>query len=154
MRQTIFYLSLLAILFVSCNNNKRVNTYKNDLGIKPSTLAQMDSANYTAIEWEDTLRNFGTVRIGDTVVARFGFKNSGDKALFVVYAHSSCGCAVVKYPEEAILPGEKGEISATFKNKYQPGFVHQTIIVTTNTIKKRYQTLSFEGQVADGPAGE
>jgi hypothetical protein len=154
MRQRIFCFSFLAILFVSCKNNKAVNTYKNDLGIKPSTLAQMDSANYTSIEWEDTLQNFGTVRIGDTVVARFEFKNSGDKALFIVYAHSSCGCAVVKYPEEAILPGEKAEISATFKNKYQPGFVHQTIIVTTNTIKKRYQTLSFEGQVVNGPASK
>jgi hypothetical protein len=154
MRQRIFYLSLLFIIIVSCNNNKTVNTYKNDLGIKPSTLAQMDSANYTAIEWEDTLRNFGTVRIGDTIVARFGFKNSGHNALFIVYAHSSCGCTVVRYPEEPILPGEKGGISATFKNKYQPGFIHQTIIVTTNTVKKRYQTLSFEGQVADSAAGK
>lgn len=147
MRKSIFYFMIFLFFFTSCNNT--VNTYKNDLGVKPATIAQMDTANYTIIEWEDTVRNFGTVKAGDSVFVKFKFKNSGDKALFVLAAHSSCGCATVKYPEEAILPGKNSEITATFRNKYQPGFVHQTIIVTTNTLNKMYHTLSFEGQVAD-----
>ena len=70
-------------------------------------------------------------------------------SLFVIAAHSSCGCAVVKYSEEAVLPGEKAEITATFRNKYQAGPVHQTLIVTTNTTNKMYHTLSFDGQSID-----
>ena len=147
MNKTTFYFLVLLFIFSSCK--ERINTYKNDLHVKPVTLAMMDTANYTTIGCEDTIQQFGTVKMGDTVFVSFKFKNSGDKALFVSSAHSSCGCAVVKYSEEVVLPGDGGEISATFRNKYPPGPVHQTIIVTTNTSNKMYHTLTFEGQSAD-----
>jgi hypothetical protein len=148
MREPVFYLIIIASIFIhSCNNT--VNSYKNDLGINPATIAQMDTVNYTTIEWEDTLSNFGTVKEGDSVFVKFRFKNSGDKALFVSAVHSSCGCAAVSYSQDAVLPGKKGEVTARFKNKYQPGPVHQTIIVTTNTVNKINHVLSFIGQVAD-----
>lgn len=140
---------MLLIISLFCSCHSKVNTYENDLHIKPSTLAQMDSANYTTIEWQDTIRQFGTVKMGDTVFVRFPFKNSGDKALFILAAHSSCGCAEVKYSEDAVLPGDKAEITATFRNKYPQGPVHQTLIVTTNTKNKMYHTLSFDGQSLD-----
>ena len=96
------------------------------MGINPATIAQMDTTNYTTIEWEDTVSNFGTVKQGDSVIVNFKFRNSGGKVLFVSAAHSSCGCAVVSYSQDAVMPGRKGEITARFKNKYQPGPVHQT----------------------------
>ena len=147
MSKTIFYFLVLVFIFNSCK--ERVNTYKNDLHVKPVNLAMVDTANYTTIGWKDTIQQFGTVKMGDTVFVSFKFKNSGEKALFVASAHSSCGCAVVKYSEDAILPGDGGEITATFRNKYPPGPVHQTIIVTTNTSNKMYHTITFEGQSAD-----
>src|SRR5712671_1092810 len=107
MSKAIIYFVIFVSFFTSCNNNT-AGTSKNDLAINPATIAQMDTANYTTIEWEDTVRNFGIVEEGDTVFVQFKFKNSGEKALFVTAAHSSCGCATVKYPEKAVLPGEKG----------------------------------------------
>jgi len=148
MSRSIIYFVIFISLLTSCNNNTAEKS-KNDLAINPAIIAQMDTANYTTIEWEDTVRNFGIVREGDSVFVKFKFKNSGEKALFVTAAHSSCGCATVKYSEKAVLPGENGDITAAFKNKYKPGFIHQTIIVTTNTSNKKYHTLSFEGEVAD-----
>ena len=148
MSRSIIYSVIFVSFFTSCNNNTAEKS-KNDLAINPATIAQMDTANYTTIEWEDTVRNFGIVKEGDSVFVQFKFRNSGEKALFVTAAHSSCGCATVKYSEKAVLPGETGDITATFKNKYKPGFIHQTIIVTTNTSNKKYHTLSFEGEVAD-----
>ena len=147
MNKPVFYFIIVTFFLNACHNT--INTYKNDLGIKPGTIAQMDTANYTNIEWEDTLRNFGTVKEGDSVFIKFKFKNSGDKALFITAAHSTCGCAIVNYPQEAILPGKKGEVTATFKNKYHPGFIRQTIMVTANTLNNTNYTLSFQGQVAD-----
>jgi hypothetical protein len=140
-------LIIATILFYSCNNS--VNTYKNEQGINPATIAQMDSANYTMIAWEDTLTNFGTVKEGDSVVASFRFTNSGDKALFISSAHSSCGCAVIDYSQDAVLPDKQGEVTARFQNKYRPGPVHQTVVITTNTLNKTTHVLSFFGQVAD-----
>jgi len=147
MSKVIFHILVAAFIFISCKS--KVNTYKNDLGIKPATAAMMDSANYTTIEWKDTLLNFGQVKMGEKVSATFTFKNNGDKALFVSNAHSSCGCATVDYSEDAVLPGEESKITATFNNKYPPGPVHQTVAVTTNTREKIYHTLTFEFQSKD-----
>ena len=147
MNKLISYFIIFAFFLSACYNT--TNTNKNDLGIKTSEIAQMDTANYTTIEWEDTVRNLGTIKEGDSVYVKFKFKNNGDKALFITAAHSTCGCAIVNYPEEAILPGENGEVTATFKNKYHPGFIHQTIMVTANTLNNINHILSFQGQVVD-----
>jgi hypothetical protein len=147
MRKTIFYFVLGLLGNVSCKS--KVNTYRNDLGVDPATIAQMDSANYTTIEWKDTLYDFGTVHEGDSVVVRFRFNNSGSRALFITSAHSTCGCAAVQYPKEAILPGDKGEVVARFMNKYHPGPVRQLVAVTSNTRNGVNHQLSFIGQIAD-----
>ena len=131
----------------ACHNT--INTYENNLGIKPGVVAQIDTANYTTIEWEDTVRNFGIIKEGDSVLLRFGFKNTGDKALFLTTVQPSCGCTVVDFPQYAILPGKGGEIIATFNSRYHPGYIHKTIMVTTNTSNKIKHLLSFIGQVKD-----
>ena len=43
------------ITLISCNADK--NPYENNMGIEPSDIAQMDTANYTKILWLDTLSN-------------------------------------------------------------------------------------------------
>ena len=148
MKTLILCLVIGEFVFYSCRD--RVNTYENDMGIEPAVLAQMDSVNYTTIAWEDSVDNFGTVKEGDSVIVSFKFTNSGDKALFVSSAHSTCGCATVNYPKAAILPGKQGEVIARFQNKYKPGPVRQNVVVTTNTLNRTTHSLSFIGQVAEG----
>ncbi len=136
---------IVVLLFCRCNST--VNTYENKLGIKPAVLAQIDTANYTTIQWIDTVKNFGMVKEGDSVFAKFRFKNAGDKALFIIEVRSFCGCTVTNYPEHAILPAREGEVLAIFKTNGHPGFIHKTIIVTTNASNKMQQLLSFKGNV-------
>jgi hypothetical protein len=147
MSKLIACLIIIVSFLSACRNT--VNTYENDLGIKPSVIAAIDTPNYTKIEWVDTAVNFGILKEGDSVFVKFRFKNTGDKALFLTEVEPSCGCTVADYPKHAILPGEGGELTATFNSRGHPGFTHKTIIVTTNTSNRIKQLLLFTGEVKD-----
>ena len=107
----------------------------------------MDIPNYTQIEWLDTLKNFGSIKEGDSVLIQFRFKNRGETVLFILEAIPSCGCTVTNYPQNAILPGDQGAITATFSSNEHPGSTTKSILVKTNTVIKKYQKLEFNGVV-------
>ncbi|MEO7394753.1 MAG: DUF1573 domain-containing protein [Chitinophagaceae bacterium] len=133
------------ILYAACKNN--VNTYENTLGINPATLAGIDTANYTKIQWKDTIKNLNKIKEGDTVSINFKFKNTGNKALFILETIPSCGCTVADYPRGAILPGDQDVITAIFYSQGQPGKLRKSIMVKTNTINKIFQKLEISGEV-------
>ena len=145
MNKLITYLIVVTFFINACHNT--VNPYENNLGIKPGVIAQIDTANYTRIEWEDTVRNFEEVKEGDSVFIKFRFKNTGDKILFITSVQPSCGCIVADYPQNAIQPGNGGEVTAAFYSRYHSGYIHKTITVITNTSNGINHLLSFAGQV-------
>lgn len=140
----IFCIVCLTI-FISCSNDK--NPYENSLGIEPSLIAQMDTANYTRILWEDTLVNIGTIKTTDTARIKFRFKNIGDKALFIITVAPSCGCTVADYPKEPIQPGKEGIVTASYKWNGQIGELKKSISVRTNTTNSAYHKIAFVGEV-------
>ncbi len=141
----LIIISVCIILSAACKN--KVNTYENKLGVKPAALAEMDKVNYTKIQWLDTLKNFGSINEGDSVLIKFYFKNKGNTALFILQARPGCGCTLTDYPQNAILPGEQGAITATFNSKEHPGIITKSILVKTNTINNTFQKLEFSGEV-------
>lgn len=50
---------------------------------------------------------------GDELNHTFYFVNAGDEPLILTNVKGSCGCTNVDYPEQPIMPGEKGAITAT-----------------------------------------
>jgi hypothetical protein len=124
-----------------------VSPYANDLGIKPATIAQIDTPHYTTIEWIDRVKDFGTIRYGDSVLLTFRFKNTGIHPLFLSAVKPSCGCTVPHYPAEAIMPGEESELTANFHSVGQADTVHKTILVTSNTSNGVTHLLTIEGRV-------
>src|SRR5258705_4806088 len=139
MNKLIIITLISIIFFASCKN--KINTYENTLGIRPGSLAAIDTANYTKIQWEDTLKNFGSIHEGDSVLIKFKFKNNGETALFILDVRPSCGCTLTDFPRNAILPGDQGVITATFNTQGHPGNVTKCIMVKTNTKIKRVQNL-------------
>ncbi|MES1216090.1 MAG: DUF1573 domain-containing protein [Bacteroidota bacterium] len=141
-------LSFVFILFYSCGN-KKINTYENSLGVVPGHLAQIDTMNYTVINFADSVKDFGTVKSGEPVILKYRFKNAGKTALFISNVQPACGCTVADYPRNPILPDEEGIITATFNTKNHPGFIHKTITVTSNTSNGIKHVLLLTGQVKD-----
>lgn len=135
------------ILCSACRN--KINTYENTSGIRPVSLAGLDTANYTNIQWEDTAKSFNNVKEGDSVLIEFKFKNTGKTVLYILETLPSCGCTVTDYPHDAVLPGDQGVITAIFYSQGQPGKVTKSIMVKTNTINKIFQKLEISGEVVN-----
>ena len=120
-------LVFIVIFFMLCCRQP-INTYENNMGVKPVVLAQIDTVNYTIIHWKDSVQDFGTINRGDALKLKFNFENAGETGLFFLEARASCGCTNLTYPENIILPGEKGELNASFSTGSQPaGIVYKTI---------------------------
>jgi len=136
----------IAGLASSCRN--AVQTYENNLGVRPVVLAQIDTANYTVINWKDSVQDFGIVEEGESLKIKFTFENIGKTGLFVLEARQACGCTNLQYPEGIILPGGKGEVTATFATSgQQAGIVFKKIYVKTNTSNSMQHTLVFKGEI-------
>ncbi|MBC8154610.1 MAG: DUF1573 domain-containing protein [Bacteroidetes bacterium] len=97
--------------------------------------------------WAEITHNFGKISRGKPVAADFSFTNTGGQPLVINSAKGSCGCTNVDYPKVAILPGQKGEIKATF-NAASVGAFNKTVTVESNA-EGGTVVLSFNGEVTE-----
>jgi hypothetical protein len=132
------------IIAVACNSK---NPYENNLGIETSLIAQMDTANYTTIQWIDSVMDIGTIKAGDSVHLKYRFQNTGNKALFVIEARPSCGCTVTGFTKDPVMAGKTSVINATIKTGSLSGKLNKSITVVTNTKNKTSSILLIKGTV-------
>ncbi len=138
---------IIAVSVYACQNSSPVGLVQSSM---KDQIHQFDSSNYTAIQWLDSIVNFGTVTRGEKVHVSFRFKNSGGKPLFLAEVKPSCGCTVAEYTKGAVAPGRQGEIKAEFDSNHGfAGKVRKTIRVTSNTKNQQTYTLIFTGEVKD-----
>lgn len=109
-----------------------------------------DTANYTTIQWLDSLVDFGTITQGEKIPIKFRFKNTGNKPLFITNVRAGCGCTVPSYTKEAVAPGAEGEVMASFDtNRSLAGDTRKTVVVHTNTRNGSEHSLIFTGHVKE-----
>ncbi|MEP6810671.1 MAG: DUF1573 domain-containing protein [Chthoniobacterales bacterium] len=65
-------------------------------------------------------------------VANFKYENKTAKPIQIKNVHSSCGCTVASLKKNEVAPGEKGEVTATFKIGGRTGLQQKTITVETD----------------------
>ena len=125
------------IAFASCQNDQ-ANT----------TMAANDTANYTSIQWIDSVKNIGSVTAGTKTEIKFRFKNTETKPLFIIAARPGCGCTIADYPKEAIAPNAEGVITANYDiRKGTQGEFRKNISVTANTKGTTYHNIFFYGDI-------
>lgn len=129
-------------LFIfSCQNNKGGSGSN-------ATRAATDSANFTTVQWIDTIKHIGRLKMGEKAQISFRFKNTGDKPLYIINAQPGCGCTVANYPKEAIAQGKEGVLVAAFDtNESHVGGFKKGITVTTNTKPDGITYLFFQGEI-------
>jgi len=136
LKSLLFLFAAVAIIS-SCKNNYANNTSsENDAAIK-------DSANFTTIQWLDTVKDMGTVTEGQKLEVNFRFRNSGDKPLVIERVTPTCGCTVADPPKEPIAPGKEGEIKGVFDSNGRIGPNHKTLTVVANTKPSQEKFLVF-----------
>ena len=145
------YVILLLIsgcTWFACKNETKKESNQKAAAQTGIENALTDTANFTTIQWLDSVQNFGKVADGEKVLISFHFKNSGDKPLVVTNVTAGCGCTVPEKPEAPIAPGEEGMIKAEFNSEGKVGQVSKNVNVTCNTLQQNY-TLIFEGEVIE-----
>jgi hypothetical protein len=128
-----------ALVFSACIDNNQTSAEL----VKATT----DSANFTSIQWIDSLKNYGKVSEGQKLDLVYRFKNAGTKPLVIIDVRPGCGCTVADKPTEAIMPGKEGEIKASFDSQGHPGQQHKVITVLANTRPSQTYTLAFDVEV-------
>lgn len=132
---------LLALHLIACEE-------KPDNKVSIGNFSAVDSANFTQVQWLDSVVNFGTMQMGEIKTVSFRMKNIGNKPLFLTNVKAGCGCTVADFTKGAIAPGAEGVVTGEFdSNKSQTGEVHKSIFVTTNTPNGMNQTLVFTGKI-------
>jgi hypothetical protein len=142
----IFLFVMACAAALGCKNNPDVVTLQSSM---KDQVHQLDTANYTTIQWIDSVKDFGTVTKGEKVKVVFHFLNSGNKPLYLATVKPSCGCTLADYTKSAVLPGQQGEVTAEYDSNHgmanQP--VRKTINVTCNAKNKTNSMLVFTGNV-------
>lgn len=100
------------------------------------------------IEFESYRCNLGTFAKSDArKTYAFKFKNTGDANLVIDHLSVGCPCTSAKYSKKTLLPGESGEIVATYDGSHQSlGAFEIEIIVASNAAAK-YKRLILAGNL-------
>jgi hypothetical protein len=86
----------------------------------------------TTMQFYETKFSFGQVPEGKVVKHSFHFKNTGYFPLMICKVDVTCGCTVPGFHEEAIPPGQDGEITVDFNTAGKSGFQQKNIIIHSN----------------------
>jgi len=122
---TIFTIFVACMSVISCSNYVK----KNDTFVKYKGKA--------AIEFQDTIYDFGIMTEGEIAEYSFTFKNTGTAPLKIKNVVTDCGCTVPEYDKKSVLPGKNAKIKITFDSRGFRNNIYKTITVETNADKSK-----------------
>ncbi len=93
--------------------------------------------------------DFGKIYKGNKVEHVFKFENQGNDTLEIKKVKPSCGCTAVVLSNNSILPGNVGEIKATFNSKSYRGRVKKAITVLSNDPDTPNHKLTIFGEIIE-----
>jgi hypothetical protein len=104
--------------------------------VSGNATAQVELSKGPKINFNKEVHDYGQVKYDGDGTCSFDFTNEGNEALVISNAKGSCGCTVPNKPEEAILPGQIGELDVIFSPKEgqrgTPVSKQVTVIANTN----------------------
>ncbi len=118
----------------------------------PSDAKKADnsaSVEKPEIFFENPNFDFGKSYKGDKVEHVYKFENHGKATLEIKKVKPSCGCTATVLSNKTILPGEAGEIKATFNTASYGGKVKKTISVLSNDPNTPNHKLTISGEVIE-----
>ena len=132
---------LVTGIILSCGGaDKQGNSSTNPNKDSARMAAMTDTANFTTIQWLDSVeQNLGKVNEGQVVEITWRFKNTGNKPLIIGRVQPGCGCTVAEQPKEPIAPGQEGVIKAKFDSNGHPHTQNKDVYVYANNSNKNNQ---------------
>jgi hypothetical protein len=90
------------------------------------------AAAHAELKWEQTTVELHPAATDKQAVGHFKYQNIGTKSVRFKSVHTSCGCTAAQTQKDEVPPGEKGEITATFKIGDRTGTQVKTVTVDTD----------------------
>ncbi len=100
------------------------------LAFVTTTYAQKDVQTEDPIKWNVKSHDFGTIKMGPAAEVTFKFKNNTNAPVVITDAHPSCGCTTPTWTKTPIMPGESGEVKASYGTENRPGYFSKSVKVT------------------------
>ncbi len=116
------------------------------LAVTNNTLPIVRIAD-AAFAWDETVYDFGKIKLNEPVAHEFTFTNSGDEPLVIAAVKASCGCTVTEYTKDPIPVGGKGFVKATY-NAAKAGVFSKTVTISANTSESTV-LLTIKGEVVE-----
>lgn len=110
------------------------------------------SAAHGQLTWEKTEIELRPKPGDQEAVAHFKYENKGDKAIKITSVKSSCGCTVPALKKDEVAPGEKGELTATFKIGNRTGLQQKSVTVQTDDLSQPMTNLILKANIAPAVA--
>lgn len=117
-----------------------------------ATPQQPVNPNVAEISFDKETHDFGVIPQGTPASYTFTVHNKGKAPLIITNASASCGCTTPDWTKEAIKPGGKGFVKATY-NAASAGAFMKTVTVTSNASRESV-TLTLKGEVKVAAQGE
>lgn len=84
------------------------------------------------LKWEQIAVELHPTPGENEAVGHFKYQNAGSQPVRFKSVHTSCGCTAAQSQKDEVPPGEKGEITATFKIGDRTGTQVKTVTVQTD----------------------
>src|SRR5206468_1363207 len=84
------------------------------------------------LKWEQTTIELRPTPADKQAIGHFKYQNMGDKSVHFKSVRTSCGCTAAQTRKDEVPPGDKGEITATFKIGDRTGTQVKTVTVDTD----------------------
>lgn len=101
-----------------------------------------------SIKLDTVFKDFGSVKRGELLTAKFSYTNSGNGPLIIQGVQASCDCTTVETAKgKSLAPGEAGVIEVVFDTTDYSGRVTKAITVITNEKPMPDRTLTVSALV-------
>jgi Protein of unknown function (DUF1573) len=84
------------------------------------------------LKWERTLIELHPAAGDKEAVGHFKYQNTGNQPVRIKSVRTSCGCTAAQTQKDEVPPGDKGEITATFKIGDRTGTQVKNVTVDTD----------------------
>ena len=108
----------------------------------------VDNERYAIAKFDKLSHDFGEIERGTEAVAIFTITNQGQAPLVVENVKVSCGCTIVKWNSEPVMPQDTIQIKVSY-NSNIVGEIKRSVVVKTNDHKQKRTLLLITGDVKD-----
>ncbi|NPA43496.1 MAG: DUF1573 domain-containing protein [Chlorobi bacterium] len=132
------------VLTAACSDNPAKKVKEENLQKAKEQMAKMDK--FPEMKFDYTEVDFGTRKEGEVLDTVFYFTNVGEAPLVIAKVKTSCGCTVSEWPQEPVMPGERGRIAVSFDTRHKKGNQIKTVTIHSNE-KQLTRTLKVKAYI-------